>query len=180
MRTALVQTYHPYTQFTHVHPLGVMMIAANARAQGFDDVHVLDMKVEDWTPEKAVDRAIASGRLSARLPFIRREAVRLLKVEQATEQAALDAIARELQKAYPASAIAAVQGVYRTSIFPVMKVVPGAYPDNIGHMTSNGCFRCHDGSHMAKDGASISGDCEYCHVQVEEPPTPTTAAAAVN
>lgn len=58
MRTALVQTYHPYTQFTHVHPLGVMMIAANARAQGFDDVHVLDMKVEDWTPEQAVDAIV--------------------------------------------------------------------------------------------------------------------------
>ena len=27
MRTALVQTYHPYTQFTHVHPLAIMMIA---------------------------------------------------------------------------------------------------------------------------------------------------------
>jgi len=59
MRTALVQTYHPYTQFTHVHPLGVMMIAATARTQGFDDVHVLDMKVEDWTPEKAVDAIVA-------------------------------------------------------------------------------------------------------------------------
>ena len=32
------------------------------------------------TAEKAVDRAIASGRLSARLPFIRREAVRLVKM----------------------------------------------------------------------------------------------------
>ena len=132
------------------------------------------------TPEKAVDRAIASGRLSASLPFIRREAVRLLKAEQATGQAALDAIARELRAAYPASAVAAVQDVYRASIFPAMKVVPGTYPDNIGHMTSNGCFRCHDGSHTAKDGSSISGDCEYCHVQVEEPPTPTAVASAVN
>ncbi len=58
MRTALVQTYHPYTQFTHVHPLGIMMIAANARDQGFDDVHVLDMKVEDWTPEQAVEALV--------------------------------------------------------------------------------------------------------------------------
>ena len=92
-----------------------------------------------------------SGRLSARLPFIRREAVRLLKAEQATEQAALDAIARELREVYPAAAVAAVQDVYRTNVFPAMKV-PRAYPDNIGHMTSNGCFRCHDGSHTAKDG----------------------------
>ncbi|MBL8862569.1 MAG: cobalamin-dependent protein [Planctomycetes bacterium] len=58
MRVALVQTYHPYTQFTHVHPLGVMMIAANARAQGFPDVHLLDMKVEDWTPEQAADALV--------------------------------------------------------------------------------------------------------------------------
>src|SRR5262245_34422189 len=48
-RVALVQTYHPYTQFTHVHPLGVMMIAANARVQGHADVSILDMKVEDWS-----------------------------------------------------------------------------------------------------------------------------------
>ena len=54
-----------------------------------------------------------------------------------------------------------------------MKVTFGVYPDNLGHMTSNGCFRCHDGSHTAKDGATISADCEYCHVQVELPPTPT-------
>jgi len=59
MRTALVQTYHPYTQFTHVHPLGVMMIAANARQQGFEDMHVLDMKVEGWTPEQAADAIVA-------------------------------------------------------------------------------------------------------------------------
>ena len=132
------------------------------------------------TAERAVDTAIASGRLSVRLPFIRREAVRLLKTEQTTEQAALEAIARELQRAYPASAVAAVQGVYRASVFPAMKVVPGTYPDNIGHMTSNGCFRCHDGSHTAKDGSSISGDCEYCHVQVEDPPVPTAAVPSAN
>ncbi len=55
LRTALVQTYHPYTQFTHVHPLGVMMIAAVAREAGHADCHILDMKVEDWTPERCVE-----------------------------------------------------------------------------------------------------------------------------
>ena len=54
-RVALVQTYHPYTQFTHVHPLGVMMIAAMARERGHGDVHVLDMKVEDWTVARCAD-----------------------------------------------------------------------------------------------------------------------------
>jgi radical SAM superfamily enzyme YgiQ (UPF0313 family) len=55
LRTVLVQTYHPYTQFTHVHPLGIMMIAAQARAAGHTDVHILDMKVEDWMPARCVD-----------------------------------------------------------------------------------------------------------------------------
>jgi radical SAM superfamily enzyme YgiQ (UPF0313 family) len=55
VRTALVQTYHPYTQFTHVHPLGIMMIASQARRAGHADVHILDMKVEDWTPERCVE-----------------------------------------------------------------------------------------------------------------------------
>jgi anaerobic magnesium-protoporphyrin IX monomethyl ester cyclase len=58
MRTALVQTYHPYTQFTHVHPLGIMMIAAVARQEGFPDMHILDMKVEDWMPERCVDELV--------------------------------------------------------------------------------------------------------------------------
>ena len=48
-----------------------------------------------------------------------------------------------------------------------MKVTFGTYPDNIGHMTSSGCFRCHDGSLAAKDGTTINADCEYCHKQIE-------------
>jgi radical SAM superfamily enzyme YgiQ (UPF0313 family) len=58
LRTVLVQTYHPYTQFTHVHPLGIMMIAAQAREAGYQDVHILDMKVEDWTPERCADELV--------------------------------------------------------------------------------------------------------------------------
>ncbi len=53
-RIVLVQTYHPYTQHTHVHPLGIMSIAANARANGFEDIHILDMKAEGWTAEEAI------------------------------------------------------------------------------------------------------------------------------
>ena len=58
VRTVLVQTYHRYTQFTHVHPLGIMMIAAQARVSGFADVHILDMKVEDWDPERCVEELV--------------------------------------------------------------------------------------------------------------------------
>jgi anaerobic magnesium-protoporphyrin IX monomethyl ester cyclase len=55
LRVVLVQTYHPYTQFTHVHPLGIMAIASAARGLGHPQMHILDMKVEGWTPAQACD-----------------------------------------------------------------------------------------------------------------------------
>ena len=44
-----------------------------------------------------------------------------------------------------------------------MKVKWGTYPNHLGHVDTPGCFRCHDDSHKAKDGAVIKQDCELCH-----------------
>lgn len=44
-----------------------------------------------------------------------------------------------------------------------MKVGWGTYPNNIGHLTSPGCFRCHDDNHKAPSGKTIAQDCESCH-----------------
>ena len=66
--------------------------------------------------------------------------------------------------------VAALQTIYQRNVFPVMNVTFGVYPDNIGHMASQGCFRCHDGSHTAKDGSSITSDCESCHRMLDEVP----------
>ena len=125
------------------------------------------------TAEQAVDRAIAAGRLSRTLPFVRREAVRLLKADYSDEGAASAAIDSGLRTLYASHAsadqqalsrtIGGVQQLYRTNVFPAMKVTWGVYRDNRGHTTSDGCFRCHDGSHVARDGTAISADCAYCH-----------------
>jgi hypothetical protein len=56
-----------------------------------------------------------------------------------------------------------------------MKVAWGTYPNNLGHMDFPGCFRCHDDSHKAKDGSTISQDCELCHAQ-EDLPSPDVQA----
>ena len=56
MRIALVQAHHPYGLFTHVHPLGLMMIASSARSAGFDDLHLIDMKVERLGTGDALER----------------------------------------------------------------------------------------------------------------------------
>ncbi len=132
------------------------------------------------TAEQAVDRAIASGLVDRQLPFVRREAVRLVSSHQADENAALQAIEQELRQFYTsrgsgvdprvlATTIDGVRGVYRHNVFPDMKVGFGVYLDNLGHITSSGCFRCHDDSHTAPDGSTISASCEYCHTQVENP-----------
>ena len=131
------------------------------------------------TPEQAVDAAIAAGRIDRGLPFVRREGVRLMKASYPTGDDASRMIDGDLRKFYTAhggaadaqvtGAVAALQEIYRRNVFPEMKVTFGTYPDNLGHTTSSGCFRCHDGSLVAKDGTSISSDCEYCHKQIEKP-----------
>lgn len=126
------------------------------------------------TAEQAVDAAIAAGDVSRQLPFIRREGVRVVKAEYPTQERGLEAIEKELRAFYAdkmadqrdlARSIASIQTVYRQNVFPSMKVTFGVYPNNLGHITSNGCFRCHDDGHTAADGTTISGECEYCHVQ---------------
>ena len=131
------------------------------------------------TPELAVDRAITAGQIDQQLPFARREAVRLVKAGYSSQEEGLSAIERELRSFYGsrgaidqqslARTVAGVQAVYRRNVFPSMKVTFGSYPDNRGHTTSNGCFRCHDDTHAAKDGTKINGDCEYCHKEIAPP-----------
>jgi len=129
------------------------------------------------TAERAVDRAMAAGQINRSLPFVRREGVRLVKGEYADEGAAMTAIDSGVREFYKSQsdvdaeslrqAISSLQGLYRRNVFPSMKVTWGVYRDNIGHTTSDGCFRCHDDSHVARDGTTISSDCSYCHEQRE-------------
>lgn len=131
------------------------------------------------TPEKAVDEALSDDRIDRRLPFVRREGVRLLRAAYASHDLAALAIEQSLRDFYRGRpvdrravtrAISALQSAHRQNVFPTMKVTWGTYADNIGHLTSTGCFRCHDDNHMATDGSTISGDCEYCHTQIEPSP----------
>jgi hypothetical protein len=104
----------------------------------------------------------------------------LVKASYASEDAAMSAIDSGLRSFYASlgdtdqqavsRGITAVQDVYRRNVFPSMMVTWGTYPDQKGHVTSTGCFRCHDDSHMAKDGSTISADCEFCHKQIESAP----------
>jgi hypothetical protein len=128
-------------------------------------------------PEGAVDKAMNAGLIAPSLPFAKKKAVEILKVTYASRDDAAQkipaAFAKYYQESHPAvwaqhqSEITAagkeVLAIYDRNIFPDMNVTWGKYPMNIGHNDFPGCFRCHDGSHNAKDGKSISQDCNACH-----------------
>jgi hypothetical protein len=130
-----------------------------------------------FTPERAVDAAIAQGRIPRELPFVRREAVAAVRATHANEAAALTAIASRLNGFYGSHggvdgglvrrAVSTTQQIWTTNVFPAMKVEWGTYPNHIGHVDTPGCFRCHDDSHKSADGKAISQDCELCHTLPE-------------
>jgi nitrate/TMAO reductase-like tetraheme cytochrome c subunit len=128
-------------------------------------------------PARALDEAMADGRLPVDLPYLKREALAALTTDYANATQARAGIADRLngfyRDAYPevapqrqegiAQAIAAVQQIWARNVFPEMKVGWGTYPEHIGHQDFTGCFRCHDEQHATTDGASISQDCSTCH-----------------
>jgi hypothetical protein len=136
------------------------------------------------TAEDAINQAMSDGPISPQLPWIHKEGLELLKANYASQAEASVKIPQELESFYktqhpevlPAKA-ALVQAagkelvtLYSQNVFPFMKVTWGTHPSHIGHMSYPGCFRCHDGSHVAKDGTSIPQDCSTCHnlLAVEE------------
>jgi nitrate/TMAO reductase-like tetraheme cytochrome c subunit len=130
-------------------------------------------------PDRAVNKALGLGRISATLPFIKKKAVELLKASYSSNEEASRtipaALARFYQQSYPvvssqrardiSGAGAEIAAIYNRNVFPDLKVAWGAYPDNLGHTDFPGCFRCHDGSHSTADQKmTITQDCSTCHV----------------
>lgn len=124
------------------------------------------------TANEAVEKAMADGTLSRKLPNIKRVAVQAMSQEIATDAEAAQKIADYLRQKYKdkaheaelPGAIATVQAVFATSIFPERKADWRVYPNNIGHKDWPGCFRCHDSKHTSSTGRTISSsDCNSCH-----------------
>ena len=128
-------------------------------------------------PENAVDKQMSGGQISTDLPYIRKKAVEVLKVNYPTRDVAQQSIIAEINKFYQTNypaiyqerraaveqAGAEVARIYLRNVFPDMRVTWGTHPNNIGHNDSPGCFRCHDGSHTSADGQTIPNDCSTCH-----------------
>ncbi|MBM4427367.1 MAG: hypothetical protein FJ031_09030 [Chloroflexi bacterium] len=60
-------------------------------------------------------------------------------------------------------AVAEIQAIYDRTVFHEQKIDPTTYPDNLGHMNSPGCFRCHGGTHLNAENEAIRLECNLCH-----------------
>ena len=128
-------------------------------------------------PENAVDKQMSLGRINSELPFIKKKAVEVLKVDYPTREIAKQRITDELNNFYRTNypqiyqtrrtlvqqAGDEVAAIYLRNIFPDMRVSWGIHPNNLGHNDSPGCFRCHVGGHTSADGQTITNDCNACH-----------------
>ncbi len=133
-------------------------------------------------PSRLINTALKNGVISPQLPGVKGLLVDLMEADYNTEDEALAAIAAGVHAHYDEnypkvaatraaaidSAITETQFLFRTNIFPEMKVSWKHFPDHIGHLTTDGCFRCHDGNHKTEAGETISRDCSLCHTIVSQ------------
>jgi nitrate/TMAO reductase-like tetraheme cytochrome c subunit len=129
------------------------------------------------TAQEAMSQAMQSGTPNPALPMVHKKGMELIQAEYASQDDAAAKITAGLQDfyrtQYPAiyngqrgavdDAAKTLVAIYKRNVYPNMKVVWGTYPNNLGHNSFPGCFRCHDGNHTSKDGKTISNDCALCH-----------------
>ncbi|MFT3892890.1 MAG: NapC/NirT family cytochrome c [Anaerolineales bacterium] len=125
-------------------------------------------------PAQSVDQAMARGQISPEIPEIHKRAVDTLSVQYSSRDVAFSAI-DALQKYYEGtdyyaghedqvkSAIQAMKDIYDRTVFHEQMIDWTTHPNNLGHINSPGCFRCHDGKHLNANQEAIRLECNLCH-----------------
>lgn len=128
-------------------------------------------------PQKFIDKAMEEGKISTELPAIKLAAMMALYQDYPNKDSAFMAIETQItdwfESGYPEvfaekqleikNAIEEIKNGYAGNIFPFMKVTWREYPNHLGHMESDGCYRCHNDRHANDAGKVISKDCNLCH-----------------
>lgn len=128
-------------------------------------------------PAYFVNEAITAGRIPQELPEIKSLTMQICAEEFTTTDSAITYIEKTIRNFYEEDypeifeenpelieqALTGFKEVFLVNIFPEMNVRWSAYPNHIGHLEFDGCFRCHDDQHSSADGKIISRDCNLCH-----------------
>lgn len=129
------------------------------------------------SPTVYFDKVMLTGDVSKDIPFIKKASMDILRETFTDKDTAFMKIRESIQNFYQTeypvlyqekatiinNSIAAVQRAFSLNTFPRMKVTYDVYPDHIGHLETNGCFRCHNDTFRSEDGRVISKDCDLCH-----------------
>ncbi len=136
-------------------------------------------------PGRAIDRAIASGRINSTLPSIKREGLAAVTAAYASTEEALEQIPKRIETFYQSqpraslrsgdirAASQALAAIYARNVFPEWGVEWGTHPSLNTHDEEGGdegCFRCHTERHISQDEARrpVGDDCSACHEVIAE------------
>jgi hypothetical protein len=141
-----------------------------------------------------VDNGMIGGTIPKDLPYIKQVAMNVLKGPFSDKDSSLtyirDSITNFYKIGYPTiyatkkaqidMAIAGIQEQFGLNVFPFMKASSSNYLNHIGHIESDGCFRCHSDRHTSDKGKTIKKDCNLCHTIVAQGVTGAISYANVD
>ncbi len=136
------------------------------------------------SPMVYTDHAMIAGEVPKDLPFIKKVAMNVLKGPFTQKDSSLayirDSITNFYRTGYPAifagkkalidQAIEGIQKQFVLNVFPYMRASSNKYLNHIGHLESDGCFRCHSDRHKSDQGKVIPKDCNLCHTIIAQGP----------
>ena len=146
------------------------------------------------SPTFYINNAMVAGQIPKDLPYIKKAAMEALKNSYTSMDSAMNMINTTVLEFYKVNhpevltkesaritqAIAAIQAEYKNNAFPYMRADATRYLNHIGHLESDGCFRCHSDRHKTEKGETISRDCNLCHVIVNQGPTGNITASSTD
>lgn len=129
-----------------------------------------------YNPVQSVENAMARGVISPDIPYVRSLAVDVLSKDYSSHEQALESISR-LETYYKDNfpdfyttgqrkvidTVEELKRIYNVSAYEEQEIDWSTHPNNVGHTTSPGCFRCHDGQHLNGENEAIRLECNVCH-----------------
>jgi hypothetical protein len=136
------------------------------------------------SPTVYFDKVMLADMASKNIPFFKKVAMGILRETFSDTDTALIKIEESINNFYQTDysdfyssntdligrSITEIQNAFSKNTFPKMKVSYDLYPDHIGHLESNGCFRCHNDAFKTENGQTITRDCNLCHTIVGQGP----------
>jgi len=129
------------------------------------------------SPPVYFDNEMITGGISKEIPFIKKTAMDVLKNSFSDKDTALNKINNDITNFYKSgyndyfnantdlinNSVKSIQKAFSQNTFPGMKVTYDIYPEHIGHLETEGCFRCHNDVFISDKGKKITRDCNLCH-----------------